>query len=320
MKPASTNGFSAMPIAEFKPARRSFISRGLALPILASASIATLTACELAPQAPLPEQEQPSFVSPAAPFRLALVLSAGGPRGFAHVGVLKALEQIGVKPDLVVGASVGALVGCLYCAGTPVRELETLALEFDFKDLVRLSLTRGYVLSGAQLAAYVNQEVTRRAGHRLLEKLPIRFAAVAADTAAGVSAPFNHGDCGQAVRAACAIPGRFDPVEIRGRWYADADAISPLPVRLARSMQAQRVISADCSARLDNAPPGSEAYRESDLRKRTLSDAEAKLADVALHPDIGYWAHVSREYRERSIRLAYVYTLARRVEIERAAG
>lgn len=287
---------------------------------LVSALTAPLAGCDVFPETPLPEAQQPRFVAWPEPARLALVLSSGGPRGFSHIGVLKALHEIGVKPDLVVGASVGALLGIVMCAGATMAEIEQLGLDFDFKTLVRLSLTSGYKLSGSSLAHFVNQEISKHLGHTALERLPVRFAAVAADTQSGELAAFNRGDAGRAVQASAAIPGRFDPVLIRGRLYADADPVAPMPVRWTRSIGAKKIIALDCSARTANAPPGSEAYRESDLKKRALSDAEAKFADLTLHPDIGYWVRLSREYREHTARTAYEYTMARRREIEKVAG
>lgn len=285
---------------------------------LLSAALGTaLAGCDMFPDAAIAEERQPQFVPWATPARLALVLSSGGPRGFSHIGVLKALHEIGVKPDLVVGASVGALLGSVLCAGASMPEIEQLGLDFDFKSLVRLSLTRGYKLSGSGVAHVVNAEVSRRLGHTAMEKLPVRFAAVAADVSNAELVAFNHGDVGRAVQASAAIPGQFDPVPIRGRLYADGDLIAPMPVRWTRSVGARKIIALDCSARVDNAPPGSGAYREADLKKRALSDAEARFADLTLHPDIGYWVHLSREYRERTARLAYQYTMARRVEIEK---
>lgn len=293
--------------------------RTVLLSALAGTLGATLAGCDVFPETPLPEERQPRFVAWPEPARLALVLSSGGPRGFSHIGVLKALHEIGVKPDLVVGASVGALLGSVFSAGASMAEIEQLGLDFDFKSLVRLSLTSGYKLSGSGVAHFVNQEIAKRLGHTALERLPVRFAAVAADAQSGELAAFNRGDAGRAVQASAAIPGRFDPVLIRGRMYADGDLIAPMPVRWTRSAGARKIIAVDCSARVDNAPPGSEGYREADLKKRALSDAEAKFADLTLHPDIGYWVRLTREYREHTAKLAYDYTMGRRREIEKLA-
>ena len=297
--------------------RRRFLHASLLVPL--GAAIAA-TGCDLLPETPLPDAQQPRFAAWPEPSRLALVLSSGGPRGFSHIGVLKALHEIGVKPDLIVGASVGSLLGSMVCAGVPMAEIEQLGLDFDFRSLVRLSLTSGYRLSGSQLAAFVNGEITRRLGHCTLERLPKRFAAAAVDTQSGELIAFNAGDIGRAVQASAALPGRFDPVPIRGRLYADGDLVAPLPVRLARKLGAKKIIAVDCSAYLDNPPPGSESHRARDLRTRALTDADARFADLNLHPDIGYWVRLTREFREMAARVAYDYTMARRWEIEKAAA
>ena len=127
---------------------------------------------------------------------------------------------------------------------------------------------------------------------------------------------FTRGDAGLAVQAAAAIEGRFTPVRIRGQRHADADLVMPLPVRLARALGAQRVLAVDASAHEDKAPPGAAAYRESDLRKRALTRPDAALADVLLHPDIGYWASTTREYRQRLIDAGYRDTLAAAARIQ----
>lgn len=288
--------------------------------LLLSTLGAALGGCDIFPGTPLPDERQPRLVPWAEPARLALVLSSGGPRGFSHIGVLKALHEIGIKPDFVVGASVGALLGSVMCAGASMAEIEQLGLDFDFRSLVRLSFTSGYKLSGSGVARFVNEEISRRLGHTALERLPLRFAAIAADAQSGELAAFNHGDAGRAVQASAAIQGRFDPVPIRGRLYADADLFAPMPVRWTRSAGAKKIIAIDCSARTDNPPPGSASYREADLKKRALSDIEAKFADLTLHPDIGYWVRLTREYREQTARAAYEYTMARRREIEKMAA
>lgn len=288
--------------------------------LLGAALAAPLAGCDVFSETPLPEAQQPRFVAWPEPARLALVLSSGGPRGFSHIGVLKALHEMGVKPDLVVGASVGALLGSVMCAGALMAEIEQLGLDFDFRSLVRPSLTSGYKLSGSGVAHFVNEEISRRLGHTALERLPLRFAAIAVDAQSGVLAAFNRGDAGRAVQASAAIPGRFDPVLIRGRLYADADLHAPMPVRWTRSAGAKKIIAIDCSARTGNPPPGAESYRAADLKKRALTDAEASFADLTLHPDIGYWVRLTREYRETTARIAYDYTMARRREIEKVAA
>jgi NTE family protein len=112
---------------------------------------------------------------------------------------------------------------------------------------------------------------------------------------------FTRGDAGLAVQASTAIVGRLAPVTIRSARYADPDLHLPLPVRLARRLGATRVLAVDASAHEDRAPPEAADYREADLRKRELTLPDARLADVLLHPDTGYWAGWTSAYRARLI-------------------
>lgn len=239
-------------------------------------------------------------------FPVAWVLSSGGPRGFVHVGVIKALDELGCKPNLVVGSSVGALVGCLYAAGLDLQSIESLALETSMTDFIQPTAGGDQWLSTGGVGRMVNTLLENRP----LQQLPIAFTAVAIDQQSRQLRGFNWGNAGAAVQAACAIEGRFASVRIRGRQYVDSDLVTPMPVRMARQGGAVRVLAIDVSAHEDEAPDGTERYRAGDLRKRALTAPEAKLADMTLHPESGYYAGISRDYRERSIRAGYEQTLA----------
>ena len=127
------------------------------------------------------------------------------------------------------------------------------------------------------------------------------LACVAARQRDSAVTAFTAGDIGLAVQASAAIEGQLTPVRIRGETYVDADAVAPLPVRMARQLGAVRVLAVDASVHLDRAPPGAERYREGDLRKQALVDVDAREADVVIKPDFGYWVNFSREFRERAI-------------------
>jgi len=238
--------------------------------------------------------------------RLALVLAAGGPRGFAHVGVVRALKELGVQPDLVVGASVGALIGSALCAGLSVEQIEALAFDFDFYRLARWSPGAGVQMDGSGIAAMVRQTL----GITRFSQLKTPLAVVATDVQAQRPVVFNRGDLGWAVQASCAIPGRFAPVRVQGRDIVDADVVSPLPVKVARELGAQKVLAVDVAVHLDKPrPAGAERYEAGDRVKRQQIDAEARLADVVLHPYFGYWVNLTREYRETTARAAYEQTM-----------
>ncbi len=265
-----------------------------------------LAACTIAPDYNYASTDAPSFdASRVQPVQMAWVLSSGGPRGFVHVGVLRALEELGLKPDLVVGGSVGSLVGALYACGMPAVQLEAMALDLGLTDMGRLAFGGEARFSGNPIAEFVNREIR----FQPIEKLPVRFAASALERMSRKPVLFNTGNTGVAVQASCAIEGVFTPVRIRSTQFVDADAAIPLPVRLARSLGARKVLAIDASAHENKAPSGAERYREGDLRKRALIVPDAQSADLTLHPEFGYWVSTSREFRERAIRAGYEQTM-----------
>jgi NTE family protein len=275
------------------------------------AAAASLAACTLAPDADHDGADAPRALPLERTPRIAWVLSSGGPRGFVHVGVLKALDELGLQPDLIVGASVGALVGCVRASGVAAADIETMALELQLTDMARLAIWSDRRFSGAPVAELVH----RYARQRLLEEMPVAMACVATRRRDGTVVAFTAGDAGVAVQASASIEGQFTPVRIRGEPYVDADWFAPLPVRLARALGAQRVFAVDASVHVDRAPPGAERYRDGDQRKRALVQPDAEQADLLLHPDFGYWVSFSREFRERAIGAGYRDTMAQRARL-----
>ena len=274
-------------------------------------SLALATGCTLNPDEDHAGADAPaSGTLPRAP-RIAWVFSSGGPRGFVHVGVLKALDELALVPDLIVGASVGAVMGVMRAAGLPAREIVSLALELDPLRLARLAVGGSERLSGTAVRELVREHVAPRR----LEQLPTPMVCAAQRLVDGTVVGFNRGDVGLAVQAAAAIEGQFSPVRIRGQRYADSDRRMPLPVRLAKALGAVRVLAVDASAHEDRAPAGAARYREGDVLKRALTQPDAALADVLLHPDFGYWVNLSREFRERAIEAGYRATLAQAVQL-----
>ena len=203
-------------------------------------------------QPPTPSSNPPAVIAtkpfPPGKVPIALVLSGGSARGFAHVGVIKVLEQNGLKPDIVVGASAGSIVGALYASGLTAAELEAALAQMDnsvFTDFVLPGLgflpgEMGFV-RGEKLHQFVD---TRLKTHHI-EDFPIRFAAVATELSTGKLAAFNAGDAGLAVLASSAVPGVITPVVIDRRYYGDGQIASPLPVGTARDLGAKIVIAVD---------------------------------------------------------------------------
>jgi len=196
---------------------------------------------------------------------VALVLGGGGARGFAHVGVIKALEAAGIKPDIVAGSSSGAIVAALYAGGYSGDDLERLAIDLDQGALIDFSLFGQGWVRGEALQEWVN----RALGNVPIERLAKPFAVVATDAKTGRMVIFNRGDPGLAVRASSSVPDLFIPPVIDGIAYLDGGLTSPVPVRVARAMGADFVIAVDLT-------------RYS--RARELAEADLKSADIVIRP------------------------------------
>lgn len=179
--------------------------------------------------------------------RVALVLGGGGTKGFAHVGVIKALEQNGITPDLIVGTSIGSLVGSLYASGYDAAQLERLALTTADSELLDFTLSNQGFVEGVKLKNFINTKV----GNRSIEDFPIRFAAVAAEQQSLKKTVFTEGNTGLIVQASCSIPGIFIAPRIpekSGKKYVDGGVVSLVPVDSARDLGADIIIAVDVTA------------------------------------------------------------------------
>lgn len=205
-----------------------------------------LAACATPPPTPAPPPEPAPIVVPAPkpPPKVALVLGGGAARGFAHIGVIKALEAQGIVPDMVVGTSAGSVVGVLYAAGLDGFALQKLALGMQEDMVADWTLPNRGVLKGEALQEFINRNVKNQP----LQKLRRPVGVVATDLLSGEMTLFRRGDAGIAVRASSAVPGVFQPVEISGREYVDGGLTSPVPAQSARAMGADFVIAVDISS------------------------------------------------------------------------
>lgn len=256
----------------------------------------TLLVAGCAAQLPPSNFREPRHV-PLAALQLAhepvaLVLSGGSARGFAHVGVLEVLEENGLRPDIVVGSSAGALVGALYAGGLPAKELGARLGSFDVSTGGWLLWPRMGVLPGA--LGFVSSEGLRSHAAQVLpiqniERFPMRFASVATDLDLGVAVAFNEGDAATAIEASMAVPVLFAPVKIGAHRFVDGQVASPVPVAAARLLGASKVIAIDVIYPPDDSQLTSamrvmfQAFLISTYRLREL---QLKEADFVLSPDI----------------------------------
>jgi NTE family protein len=246
---------------------------------------ALLTACA-APLPPPPVQPKPiqtPVVVPKKPLKIALALGGGAARGFAHIGVIKALEAQGIVPDIVVGTSAGSVVGALYASGMSGFDLQHVALQMEEQMVADWTLPNRGVLKGEALQAFINQNVH----HLTIQNMAKPLGVVATDLQSGELVLFRRGDTGMAVRASSAVPGMFQPVEISGRDYVDGGLTSPVPARSARAMGADFVIAVDIS----NVGRGDRLNGTVDVLLQTfsimghaISRHELEDADVVIRP------------------------------------
>lgn len=219
----------------------------------------------------------------AKPARVALVLGGGGCRGYGHLGVLRVLEREGLKPDLVVGSSAGALVGALYAAGLGVERIERLGARLSANTLRDWIFPRLGIFSGAGIARFVHAQI----GERTIESMPTRFAAVATDLRSGEVVVLDKGNVGMAVQASSSAPGLLEPVRREGRLLVDGNIAAPVPVSIARILGAGKVISVDVTFPPEQAnleDPFDALYQGFSILTRKLAAKERSLADVMLEP------------------------------------
>ncbi|MGE5146433.1 MAG: patatin-like phospholipase family protein [Candidatus Eiseniibacteriota bacterium] len=190
-------------------------------------------------------QAEPASPQTTEP-RIGLALGSGAARGWAHIGVVRALAKAGIKADIIAGTSMGALVGGVQLAG----HLDTLAewaLSLNRKRIfgyIDLKLGGGGLLGGQRLVDLMTEHL----GDRKVEELPVNFTAVVTDLVDGHEMWLRRGPLVEAIRAAIALPGLFTPVEIGGRWYVDGALVNPVPVSVCRAYGAQLVIAVNLNA------------------------------------------------------------------------
>jgi NTE family protein len=196
-----------------------------------------------------PVSSQPTLErheSKAGAPRIGLALSGGAARGWAHIGVLKALAANGLTPDVVAGTSIGALVGGVWATGK-LPELEEWVRAINKRRILGLMDFRfggAGLIAGGRLADLL----VKNLGDLRIEDLPVRFAAIATELGTGHEIWLTQGSLSDAMRASYALPGLFNPVKIAGRWLMDGALVNPVPVTAARALGARLVIAVNLNA------------------------------------------------------------------------
>jgi NTE family protein len=166
--------------------------------------------------------------------KIALVLGGGGVCGFAHIGILRALEDAGIRPDIVVGTSAGTVVGAAYASGMTPVQIESVARSIELSSLVDFTVSRNGIMRGKKLAEWVDTVTSGIS----IERFPIRFAAVATDLKSERAVLLDRGSPGNAIQASAAVPGVNVPVPYRDGHLIDGGITSLVPVNFAMAMGA----------------------------------------------------------------------------------
>ncbi|WP_023596558.1 MULTISPECIES: patatin-like phospholipase family protein [Pandoraea] len=262
-----------------------------------------------APDTPQVAQVPASPTTPATPpkvvrpLKIGLALGGGAARGFAHVGVIKALEARGIHADIVVGTSAGSVVGAMYASGLNGFQLNRLASTMDeasISDWTMPFRSRG-MLRGEALQSYVNKILKDRP----IEQMPRQLGIVATDLQSGAPILFRRGNTGQAVRASSSVPGVFEPVHIGTRDYVDGGLVAPVPAEYARQMGADFVIAVDISAN----PTAQATQGQFDILMQTFTIMGQSIkqyeleknADVVIRPSLAKMGASDFQGRNRAI-------------------
>lgn len=220
---------------------------------------------------------------------LGLALGAGAARGFAHVGVIKALEAQGIRPDIIVGSSAGSVIAALVASGVNGNELNRLALNLDEATIADWGLPFsgrfGGLIKGDALQNMINREVQNKS----IEQMHIPLGIVATELQSGKGVLFRSGNTGLAVRASCSVPGVFQPALISGKDYVDGGLVAPVPASYARQMGATLVIAVNISSEprhQDASGTFGVMQQTISIMQRSINQYELKSADIVITPHL----------------------------------
>ena len=221
---------------------------------------------------------------------IALALGGGFARGFAHLGVLKVFQKYDIRVSHIAGSSVGSILGAAYASGAPLERIIETCRTLRFRDIARWRVSRLGLASNHRLAALMD----RVFGSRQFEDLKIPLAVVATDLSTGEPVAFTSGNLVDAIRASCAFPGLFEPVEIGTRCLADGGLVAPVPTQAARFIGAQTVIGVSVGVQDGRRGAPTNIFQ---VVSRAVSAAQKhqlevweRHADLVLRPDVQFLA------------------------------
>ena len=217
---------------------------------------------------------------------IGVALGGGFARGIAHIGVLKVLEDEGIPIRMVAGTSVGAIMGAAYCSGITIAELEEIAHKVRLKTFARWTLSRFGFATTDRMAAFLERILKVQT----FEELRIPLAVTATDFNTGKGVVFSSGSIIDPVRASCAYPGMFLPVQIRGRWFVDGMLSHPVPTRPLREMGAERVLAVQLKGQWSKTAAPRHLFdvigQSFAIAQDMMSEVWRGAADLVIEPDV----------------------------------
>src|SRR5258708_6732556 len=230
----------------------------------------------------LPEFQK---VSAESKYKVGLALCGGVAYGVAQIGVLKALEEAGIKVDCVAGTSAGAIIAAAYATGLPLSRIEEIGVNTSWGELFAFRPSRKGLVSSGPIEEYIHKYLKVKT----FEELKKPLAVVATDICSGDEVIFTHGPLDKAVRASCSIPGIYTPVELAGRQLADGGMAENVPVKALKSLGADVIIAVNLFGHHQVFPPASNVFQ---IMMRVWyffvreESAWREHTDVILEPDL----------------------------------
>jgi NTE family protein len=278
--------------------RRTLISAGIAAAATGVALARQAQGAQMAratgqgegsPQGPQPS-DAGQRVAANTRRRIGIALGSGSAHGLAHIGMLRALERIGLRPDVIAGTSAGAIAGVLFAAGLEPAEIEAVVQGMGWRSSGRLTWPVSGLMSNAPLQRRIDQAV----GYRRIEALPFRFGAVASNVMDGSRVLLRSGAVGPAVGASSSVPVIFEPVRVDGVDLVDGSLTEPVPVDSARAMGADFVIAVDIAYRPHDEPPvgmADMAFQAMHILINALIAEQVRRADFTLRIELHHLMH-----------------------------
>jgi NTE family protein len=216
--------------------------------------------------------------------KVGLVLSGGGAKGLAHIGVIKCLEKNNIPIDVITGSSAGAIVGGIYASGTSTENLEEIVLNLKYRKVTRLLFDPTLINSGLIKGKKINEFLFDTLTEKKIEKFPIKFGCVTTDIIKGRRFVITKGDASEAIRASMSVPGIFKAVKYQGVFLVDGGIIDPLPVEPAINLGAEVIIASDVSGvyQLSEEFKNGEKCKVIDVFKSTIMIVQKRIIELDL--------------------------------------